>query len=167
MKRRIPILFNGSMPTAIVELDGQTASVSLTDWDLFDHLFPDNRAPSRHLAKYEGVLFKRWRSFRYIRAFDGGNTCLLQLAPLTYLYVGGPEIYRFCVKRGEEIVGYRSPMRRSMVPYPYATGKSGSIYLLLDKNELAPPLGKNGNDPYHWTGERDGMRGVRVLRGDM
>ena len=74
-----------------------------------------------------------------------GNTILLQLTKLRYLFIGG---YITEFSSSSEIVKYFSPVGNNDVPYPYAVDSGNRYYLLVEDVILDnPPRNKN---PYYY-----------------
>jgi hypothetical protein len=65
-----------------------------------------------------------------------GNSILLQIAPLKYVFVG------HCItefKTNSIIIDYVSPVGNNDVPYPYAIDNEGYYYLILENVKLKMP----------------------------
>lgn len=95
------------------------------------------KSPKNAMTKFSGG---------YGKEFDG-NSILLKLRPLTYVYIGS-EIYQF--KARAEIVEYVSPVGNSDVPYPYARDSEGAAYLMLEQIVCLGYFSTHSakNDPY-------------------
>jgi len=75
-----------------------------------------------------------------------GNSLLFELLKGSYLYVGS-EIFQFQTRNKEEIHTYMSPVGNSVVPYPYAIGKTHT-YFMLEKVTVANELLDLKKDAY-------------------
>lgn len=81
--------------------------------------------------------------------FDG-NSILVQLTDLTYVYIGNVLKTFTSI---ESIVEYISPVGNSGVPYPWATDETGNVYLMLDDVVILKGVGLSDDlasydDPY-------------------
>ena len=97
----------------------------------------------------------------FIPKKDKGNSLLVKLDGDDYIYVGDT-IGRF--KLDDLVVGYKSPIGNSGVPYPYIETKDW-YYLLLEKVRI-PKSNVKGGDPYktYYAKNEDDMRGVKNFR---
>jgi hypothetical protein len=97
----------------------------------------------------------------FIPKKDKGNSLLVKLDGDDYIYVGDT-IGRF--KLDDLVVGYKSPIGNSGVPYPYIETKDW-YYLLLEKVRI-PKFNVKGGDPYktYYAKNEDDMRGVKNFR---
>ncbi len=97
----------------------------------------------------------------FIPKKDKGNSLLVKLDGDDYIYVGDT-IGRF--KLDDLVVGYKSPIGNSGVPYPYIETKYW-YYLLLEKVRI-PKSNVKGGDPYktYYAKNEDDMRGVKNFR---
>lgn len=80
----------------------------------------------------------------YGKKFDG-NSILIHLKGNEYIYIGS-EIYKITLK-DDTIIGYKSPVGNSDVPYPYAYGENNT-YLFLEKSYVPNNLLTFVQDPY-------------------
>jgi hypothetical protein len=80
------------------------------------------------------------------RKFDG-NSILLELSPLHYLFIGS-RIYSF--RTLFPIVQYVSPVGNNNVPYPFAIDSSGQFYLMSENAILQSVPKAHRADPYEW-----------------
>ncbi len=69
--------------------------------------------------------------------FSKGNTILAELAKGKYLFVG-PEVFTFQTEKGDEIVGFQSPIGPNDFPYPFAVGKKHLYSLILTDYSVLP-----------------------------
>jgi len=65
---------------------------------------------------------------RFNKFFDG-NTLLLHMKDLNYIFIGGT-IFSFKAKN--EIIEYHSPVGRNDVPYPFAIDSKNNYYLMTE-----------------------------------
>lgn len=72
-----------------------------------------------------------------------GNTILLYMGDLTYIYIGD-RIQSFKAK--SEIVSYLSEVGNNDMAYPYAVDDKENVYLIIEK-VIVPSL---SSDPYTW-----------------
>ncbi len=79
-----------------------------------------------------------------------GNTILLKLGGLEYVWIGNRGILKFFASR--EIADFASPVGNSNVPYPYAIDTLGNYYLMLENVILnaRPEFYQPGFDPYNY-----------------
>lgn len=119
--------------------------VDLEDDDEFDY------APSYVFDNVEQI-FVGTSPFNKMTEFSGGhgpdfdgNTILLYINELNYIYIGDGVITKFTTKN--KIVSYSSPVGNNFVAYPYATDDKGMIYLLVEDVVLLTPA-KKYDDPY-------------------
>lgn len=71
-----------------------------------------------------------------------GNTILIKVSPLEYIYIGGMSIYSF--KTTKEIYDYISPVGNSDVPYPVAYSENGVYFMgnqtFVKKENISIPI---------------------------
>jgi hypothetical protein len=79
----------------------------------------------------------------YGKRFDG-NSILVHVKANDYIYIGSV-IYKITLDK-DTIIGYKSPVGNSDVPYPYAYG-SNKTYLFLEKAYIPNDI-LNNKDPY-------------------
>ncbi len=165
------IIDNGGTPFVVEFLSGGVARVLRQRQGLsYDAL----RETDIHDVSRQEDWLEHWRDFRYIRAFvgldpsedrrrwswsmlgrmlgepawwHGGNTLLLELAPLRYLCVCNNGVFEFSTPPGDEIVRYVSVMGSSAVPYPYAVGKKNT-YLMGEDVFLPNDIAAQRGNPY-------------------
>lgn len=99
--------------------------------------------------------------FKFKKAFIGnspkhgekylGNTILLQVSPLRYIFITPGYISKFSTR--SEIVDYVSDIGNNSVPYPYAVDKKQNYYLIVENAILKniPDL----EDPYKYYYEQE------------
>lgn len=92
--------------------------------------------PSKYMRVFVG------RCPEYGKKFDG-NTILVQISDKNYIYIG-ETIYQ--VRIDDEILGYKSPVVGSDVPYAYAYGTKNT-YLFLEDTYIPNEL-LTRKDPY-------------------
>lgn len=87
--------------------------------------------------------------------FDG-NTILLCLGGMEYVYIGDRQISKFTAKN--KIIDYISPVGNNSVPYPYATDEQGLVYLLIEDVILLKS--ENSSEPYDEYYEKFSIAGA-------
>jgi hypothetical protein len=101
--------------------------------------------PCMYIQKYKTIFVgkneKKYTINKNYGSFTG-NTLLIEIKPLEYLYIGS-NIVKF--KPVEKIESYHSVMGNSDVPYPFAFTKN-YVYLML--NMVYTNRIKNDQDPY-------------------
>jgi hypothetical protein len=80
----------------------------------------------------------------YGKKFDG-NSILVHVKGNEYIYIGS-EIYKMTLDN-DTIIGYKSPVGNSDVPYPYAYGEKNT-YLFLEESYIPNDLLTFVQDPY-------------------
>ena len=174
---RVYIIDNGGTPF-VVELmaDGVARVLRQRQGLSYDAM---HKIDVRDVSRQDEWL-EPWRDFRYTRAFvgldpseerrcgswfgrmlfgrpawwHGGNTLLLELAPLRYLCVCNTGVFEFSTPPGDEIVRYVSVMGNNAVPYPYAVGKKNT-YLMIEDVFIPNDLAAQRGDPYQVFYETD------------
>jgi hypothetical protein len=106
------------------------------------------------------IMVCEWRDYSHV--FIGmdegneGNTILIQLNPLNYVYIG---IGVFSFKTTYPIVKYVSKIGGSGgYPYPYAIDTQQSYYLMLDMVKIKHMKTRDPSyheDPYYWYYEHN------------
>jgi hypothetical protein len=79
-------------------------------------------------------------------AFSRGNSLLARLNATDYVYIGW-KIQKFQPMKGDEIIGFESPIGNNDVPYSFAVGKEYT-YLLIEEKVLPNSVLDIKKDPY-------------------
>jgi hypothetical protein len=136
-KKEYLIHDNGSRPF-LVEVDNKTFSVKKQSIDSDD-------APYDNIVikptKYERIFIGKCPN--YGRKFDG-NSVLVHLHGKDYMVIGKTI---FKLHLNDYIIGYKSPVGNSDLPYPYAYGEKNT-YLLIEDTYIPNELLKE-KDPYN------------------
>lgn len=89
-----------------------------------------------------------------------GNTMLLQLDTLTYVFIG---CYIYSFQSLHEIEEYYSPVGNNDVPYPYAIDTHKNIYLLIEERIIISTFDilnqmkqEEDNNPYWYFYNHEG-----------
>jgi hypothetical protein len=121
--------------------NGWTSSIYF-DEPIYDSHYNNifiGKSPKNKMTKFSGS---------YGTSYDG-NSILLEITPLKYVYIGQ------CISKFEtnsKIVEYISSVGNNNIPYPYAIDEEGYNYLILEnvKVKLPPTMLNNYDDPYSY-----------------